>query len=282
MKRPSVFVGLAFVMLAACGRNATAPSVPLTADTIQFVGSNPAPGGTIAISGSDFRGFHLSGFKLDLSVLVRQGGDSLNMNVALLNAQGQQCFSGSTFLRSVVAGQATPVTIDVFGFGPTSLSNACPSPVQRPQFDTTTLDVTLESSEAKAILHELLPVRYTFNATLSQVVTTPEIVGLRYASPYSGYPDEFQCDVRDADGDALTITVAVQDEQGRCRPEQHQCWSKTVSFPPRPIDEVAAFAYAFKPDPPTRGTMVCTAVDAHGHVTTRSACFTMDGQPPCP
>jgi hypothetical protein len=290
MKRGSVFVCLASIaMLCACGASPTVPTAVPTAmptaspilpsvNTFEFLGSNPAPGSTITISGSESRGFYLraSDLQVNFSLLVaRPVSDYVIVNVAFLDVDGHECFSNSTYVPSIVAGRLTPVTIGFFS-RPDSLPKVCPSPVRRPRFDTTSLDVTVESPPLHPIAHQIFPARYRFNATLAPVVTSPEIVGLRYGSPYTGYPPELQCDVRDADGDALTITAAAQDGAGR------QIWSKTISYPSRPIDETVSFAYLFEPDPPTHGTMTCTAVDAHEHSTTRPACFTMDGQPPCP
>src|SRR6185295_11014658 len=122
-----------------------------------------------------------------------------------------------------------PTTISVQGLR-LDTSDGCPFPVRVASFETSTL-VALLSEGDHPVVRQAFPARYQFAGEASSpTATTPVIEDLSFGARTTGYPDAFFCGVREGDGDDLTVTLSVQSEGGRCRPDQHQCWSVTKTF----------------------------------------------------
>lgn len=269
--------------LSACSHSPAAPSGPQL--DIVFLSSNPGPGSTIPVQESN--GGLTRALTLSFSIPVQTS--DLSLDVVLSDAEGRICARGSGLVLPSPGSPAAHVDVNTLLVGDAS----CPYPSQAATVETTTLRASLGG------FTKTFPLRYVFaGPPLARTPTRPEITEVAFGAARSGYPDVpgpnqdviFRCLARDPDGDALTITLSLQNLSGSfCWSDRH-CWSVTKAFGPRILDQTVRHTVGAKtPEEPILGRLTCTVEDARGNRTSRSVCLAVAGypygyfgSPPCP
>jgi hypothetical protein len=278
--------------LSGCGHTPAEPSGTgdPTGDGIVFLGSDPAPGTTIPVDEAD--GTRTQAVVLSFSIQAQPVADAdpPNLYVELYDVEGHGCAVASVSVPALLPSRPTRVDVPFLWVG---LGTACPYPSRAPTVETITLKATLRRfGTGEALLTKTFPVRYVFTGpALSGSPTSPEITNAGWTGavstghpeiPYPGQRVQFWCQVRDPDGDALTVTLSLENGAGMCPTESH-CWSVTKTFESRVVDRPVEHRLMMTaPNPAMTGTFTCRVEDARGARAARSTCFTMAGRPPCP
>jgi hypothetical protein len=284
-------VGIA-LGFSGCGHTPATPSGTgdPTGSGIVFLGSDPAPGSTIPVDEVDGNRTHAIVLSFSIQAQPVSDVDSPNLYVELYDVEGHGCAVASVNVPPLLPSRPTPVDVPFLWVG---LGTACPYPSRAPTVETTTLKATLRRfGTGEALLTKTFPVRYVFSGpALSGRPTSPEITKAAWTGAVStGYPEiphprqdvEFWCQVRDRDGDALTMTLSLENGAGTCPTASH-CWSVTKAFEGRVVDRQVEHRVMMKaPNPAMMGTFTCKVEDARGARATSSTCFTMASRPPCP
>lgn len=262
MKRLGVVVA-GVLTASACG----GPTGPSKAQTIVFLGSTPPPGSTIDSLFEDPFAFHQTFVvtsDVDLSGAM--------LEVEFLDAGGTVCGYNFTEPQDLIAGRRTTIVNDFVAWG--ASGSTCTLPATTIAVRATLLtqtDVGGPLLVRKDYATAQFAARYTFRQypppPIGASAAPPKVESLSWKNESSGTGSDpplegdavsGACGVRDPEGDALTVVIAL-------------AWAgaepKTVSlaFPPGASSsrggvrvDVTSGATA------GTATVTCTATDSHG------------------
>ena len=261
-------VVLAFVFLGTGCGGPSGPSSP--ARDIVFLGSTPAPGSSVVMS--DPRTLSSR-----FSVLYDSSISQATLEIELLDSNGTVCAFNFTNEQDVVAHEASTFVNDFLVWE----SRDCPLPKTTSTLKTTLLtfrDVGGPYLARTEYLSKSFAVGYAFERypppPANALPSAPRIAELGWRvnlptggdPPIPGDPTTTWCKVSDADGDAVTVTLALTWTRATPR-------SVSQSFPPGASSSSEGAHLSLTTDagnPPT-ATFTCTAIDAGGNSTTRTA-----------
>lgn len=258
---------MSILLLCACG-GPTSPTAPRS--EIQLLPSDPAPGSTVVVAGC--AGECTEALTLRFSVVVAAGVPAgASLLVEVLDSGRRTC--GFDITRSQVLAPGQPTVFEsrfliLSDPASTTAGPACPLP-----FETTAVRATLIGDEAgrPQLLQKQFSARYVFvPRPTSAQPTRPEITFFDWdaygptgyhACPLQDESVSVDCRVEDRDGDALTVTLTL-DNLGPGSISGPAEVSE--SFAPSPYPREIATRFYLKSPVQTDVRATCRAVDSRG------------------
>jgi len=260
---------------------APSPSPPLSA-AIEFVDSVPGAGSALPVEECAGGESCVPGLTMAFVLTSLETVAQTHLAVELRDPQSHVCITGFASIPggTLPAGQPVRVAVTYFEVG----GDGCLYPASAAAVPIKDVVARITVGGRATLAERRFATSYLLQGPpLASGPTRPEIAGICWdavgiptghcaETPLAGDPMQYWCDVRDPDGDALTITFEFRASDGCGAADR--CWSEADTFPMRLVPDPARLVTRIHEYPLLGGALLtCTATDTHGFSATRSICF---------